>query len=195
MMDPVIRPTDLVVDPNNPKVLRAYFPFSAGQQILATDSTMELMIEADFNSSVPKGISSTEGEILNYGYVRLGNKKIFMGADFMPFDEQNQYVYEKFGDMTSSNGNHSRVTATIEGVASSFALTDVRNGNFVKYFEWTPDGFAFCGSDPLTKGECKTLWTSSSTLGSAVPLHGGGFAVIRDVIPYFYQGAWSIKTF
>ena len=117
IVDPVWRPTDLVIM-DNPKVLGAYFPISAGEQILATASVMELIIDADYSGSLPKGIVSTEGELLNHGYVRLGNKKLFMGDEdsprpnFMPFDQANQYVYEQFGDMNFSTDMHSTVTAT-----------------------------------------------------------------------------------
>ena len=98
-----------------------------------------------------------------------------------------QYLFDSFGDTTSADSFFS-VTATLIGTASSFALTDELNGKLVRHFQ-KQDGFQFCGSDSAGPSDCVTLWRGNSTVGSAVPVEGGGFVAIREFHKFFPVGA------
>ena len=77
----------------------------------------------------------------------------------MPFDTENQYVYEQYGDDASSNGQHSSIIATMVGDMSSFKLieltTDVPNAKLVRHFAKADGELQFCGTGPNADAECK----------------------------------------
>lgn len=179
----------LVIMPDTRK-MRAYFPDSALKMITATNALMDLIIEADFNSSVAKGIVSTDNELLNFAYVRMGNSKVFAGDRnppmFMPFNVNHKYVYQPFGGY-QSDGATSRLTAAMQGTPTTFELVDRVNGKLHRHFEKETGSLEYCG-ESVEAGDCATLWNMGSTMGSGMLIEGGGYAVVRDVISRFYAG-------
>jgi len=179
----------LVVMPDARK-MRAYFPDSALNMITSTNALMDLIIEADFNGSVVKGIVSTDNELLNFAYVRMGNSKVFAGDQnppmFMPFNVNHKYVYQPFGSY-QSDGATSRLTAAMQGTPTTFELVDLVNGKLHRHFEKEAGSLEYCG-ESVEAGGCATLWNMGSTMGSGMLIKGGGYAVVRNVISRFYTG-------
>ena len=180
-------PIELVIEGRK---LRAYFPSNAAAKIATEDARFNLFVDADYSSSVPRGIKSTNGELLNYGYVNIGNKKLFATGGFFPFDSSNEFVYERFGDNQSADQNP--IVSASMGSNGMTSYVSSADGSLVRYFK--SGSFMYCGDESTDGSECVTLWNMNSTIGSPLFQGNGIYSVIRDRFDHFYAGGMEFNN-
>ena len=189
IIEPIYKPVELVVEGRR---LRAYFPKNAASAILKADARFELFINVDFGSSVPRGIRSVDGDLLTFGYVSLGNRRIFQNANFFPVSNQSQFVFERFGDNLSHDQSNV-VTASMGSDGITNYVTDVVRGSLVQRFKQQGMDFLYCGDESEEGSECVTLWNMNSTVGSVLRVDGGGYVSVREHQDFFYAGGLEYR--
>ena len=183
-------PIELVIQA--PQVLRAYFPANSAEAIaLNTSALFDLFVDTDFGSAVPRGIKAADGELMNFGYMSVGNRPIFPGNMFFNWNESNEFVFFRFGDNLSADQNPI-VTATMRAAMNTSNVVSLdSNGTpddrLTKRFKIESGSFKYCGNSTSAMN-CTTLWRGNSTVGSVIPDGAGGYATIRDQMEYFYTG-------
>ena len=190
------RPIDLLLDSSMPNKLRAYFSRAATPAVTATDAHFNMIIDADFGGQVPKGIRNTDGELLHFAFLNVGNEPIFQSGDFLPFDSSFDFVYNRFSDgqSTTSTPLSPVVTASMETSGGTSNLTDIRDGSMIRRFNVIGSAFEYCGDDSTAASPCVTLWWWDSTVGSVVSLGNGDYVRVADFMDVFYAGGLDYQN-
>jgi hypothetical protein len=190
------RPIELLHDSTMPNKLRAYFSRAATPSVVATNTRFSMIIDADFGGQVPKGIRNTDGELLHFAFLNIGNAPIFQSGDFFPFDSSFSFVYNRFSDgqSTTSTPLSPVVTASLETSGGTSNLTDIRNGTMIRRFNVIGSAFEYCGDDSIAASPCVTLWWWESTLGSVISLGNGNFVRVAEFMDTFYAGGLDYQN-